>query len=225
MYNLFKYMMRLLLISLLFSLSGYGQLKTYTIGVKGDTLNGVDVKGQKQGKWVIHHDELRGEPGYDEEGIYKNDKREGPWRRYSQSGDLVALENYRWGNKDGESQYFTNFGDLLRQESWKAINPDKIYDTLEVEDVEHLGQFKKVVVKNEGAGIKHGTWKYYDATSGLIVKTENYVLGVLDGKKKDAVATAATDKKKVDKPQEVLDWEKKNAGKKKVKVRTGSTGY
>lgn len=218
--------MRLLIFfSLLISFSGYGQLKTYTIGVKGDTLNGIDAKGQKQGKWVIHHNELRGEPGYDEEGIYKDDRKEGPWRRYSPVGDLTALENYRWGNKDGQSQYFNNFGDLLRQESWKAINPDKIYDTLEVEDVEHLGQFKKVVVKNEGAGIKHGPWKYYDARSGLIVKSENYVLGVLEGKKKDAVASTTTDKKKVDKPQEVLDWEKKNAGKKKIKVRTGSTGY
>ena len=50
------------------------------------------------------------------------------------------------------------------------------------------------------------------------------MLGVLEGKKKDAVATTA-DKKKVEKPQEVLDWEKKNAGKKKVRVRDGSTGY
>ena len=91
--------------------------------------------------------------------------------------------------------------------------------------MEHLGQFKKVVVKNEGAGIRHGMWKYYDARSGLITKTENYVLGVLEGKKKDAVASADAGKKAVEKPQEVLDWEKKNAGKKKVKVRTGSTGY
>ncbi len=217
--------MRILLgFFLLISCSGYGQLKNYVISVKGDTLNGVDGRGLKQGKWVIHHDDLRGEPGYDEEGQYKDDKREGVWRRYSLMGDLTAMENYRWGNKDGQCKYFNNFGDLVREESWKAINPNKAYDTLEVEDVVHLGEFKKVVVKNDGAGIRHGVWKYYDPSSGLIVKSENYVLGVLEGKKKDAVATT-TDKKKVEKPQEVLDWEKKNAGKKKVKVRDGSTGY
>ena len=216
--------MRLLVVAcLLFSLAGFAQPKNFTIGVKGDTLNLTDTRGEKQGKWVIHYAALRGEPGYDEEGIYKNDKKEGPWRRYSQSGDLTALENYRWGNKDGQSQYFNNFGDPVRDESWKAINPNKLYDTLEVEDVEHLGQFKRVVVKNEGAGIRHGVWKYYDPRSGLIVKTENYVLGVLEGKKKDAVASAGTEKKAAEKPQEVLEWEKKNAGKKKVKVRTGST--
>jgi hypothetical protein len=36
---------------------------------------------------------------------------------------------------------------------------------------------------------------------------------------------AATDKKKIPKPAEVLQYEKKNAGKKKVKVRDGATGY
>ena len=217
------YMMRLLVVAgLLLSLSGWAQPKSFAIGVKGDTLNMVDAKGEKQGKWVIHHEPLRGEAGYDEEGLYKNDKREGVWRRYSQVGDLTAVEYYRWGNKDGKQQYFTNFGDPIREESWKALNPDKLYDTLEVEDVEHLGQFKRVVVKNEGAGIRHGVWKYFDSRSGLIVKTENYVLGVLEGKKKDAIASA-TEKKAVEKPQEVLDWEKKNAGKKKVKVRTGGT--
>lgn len=213
----------LVVVCLLLSFSGWAQPKSFTIGVKGDTLNLVDAHGEKQGKWVIHHEALRGEPGYDEEGMYKDDKKEGVWRRYSQVGDLTAVENYRWGNKDGKQQYFTNFGDPIRDESWKAINPNKLYDTLEVEDVEHLGRFKEVIVKNEGAGIRHGLWKYYDPRSGLIVKTENYVLGMLEGKKKDAIASAGTEKKAVEKPQEVLDWEKKNAGKKKVKVRTGST--
>jgi hypothetical protein len=38
-------------------------------------------------------------------------------------------------------------------------------------------------------------------------------------------ATVKKDEKKVmTKPQAVLDFEKKNAGKKKIKVRTGSTG-
>jgi hypothetical protein len=32
------------------------------------------------------------------------------------------------------------------------------------------------------------------------------------------------EKKAVTKPQAVLDYEKKNAGKKKIKVRTGQTG-
>jgi len=89
--------MRLIfLLSLFFSLNGYSQFKSYIIGEKGDTLNAVDAKGMKQGKWVIHVNSLRGEPGYEEEGLYVKDKREGPWRKYTIMGDLVALENYKW---------------------------------------------------------------------------------------------------------------------------------
>jgi hypothetical protein len=41
-----------------------------------------------------------------------------------------------------------------------------------------------------------------------------------------AKATSDTSgKKSVAKPKAVLDYEKKNAGKKKVKTRTGQTGY
>ena len=53
---------------LLVSLNSYSQLKSYFIGVKGDTLNKVDSKGMKQGKWVNHYDVIREEPGYEEEG-------------------------------------------------------------------------------------------------------------------------------------------------------------
>ena len=49
----------------------FSQPGSYIIGVKGDTLNKVDIKNQKQGKWVIRVDEVRGEPGYEEEGMLK----------------------------------------------------------------------------------------------------------------------------------------------------------
>ena len=43
-------------------------------------MNCVDVKGLKQGKWKLSYPKLRGEPGYDEEGEYKNDRKDGKWR-------------------------------------------------------------------------------------------------------------------------------------------------
>ena len=61
-----KIVLFFLLGGLMPGLRGYAQqLKDYTIGPKGDTLNGVDQQGQKQGKWVNHFDEVRGEPGYE----------------------------------------------------------------------------------------------------------------------------------------------------------------
>lgn len=203
--------------------SSQAQLKSYIIGIKGDTLNKVDANGKKQGKWVVKMPALRGEAGYDEEGVYIDDRKEGPWRRYSGVGDLLAIENMRWGYKDGVSQYFSGFGQLLRDERWKALNPDKQYDTVEIEDIDKPDHYKKVILKNEGASVRHGRWQTYDPVSGLIVKTENYTLGSSDIKKSDATAVV-TEKKSVAKPKEVLEFEKKNAGKKKIKVKDGSTG-
>ena len=214
--------MRLTLLGFLFffTLQGYSQWKDFTIGVKGDTLNCVDRQDRRQGKWVIHYDEVRGEPGYEEEGNYKDNRKEGVWRLYTLNGDLQGVENYRWGNKDGVCQYFTPAGELIREEGWKALNPNKLYDTLVVEDVDKPNTYKTVIVKNEGIGLKQGDWKYYNPTTGAVVRIETYTLGKLDSKKiakpaVDSTGSAAT------KPKEVLDFEKK-VGKKKVKVQDGS---
>ena len=214
----------ILIFSMLISLNGFSQLKDYSISVKGDTLNATDVKGLKQGKWVHRYEEVRGEPGFEEEGLYKDGRREGVWRKYTLMGDLLALEKYRWGYKDGTSQYFNALGELLREESWMALNPDKQYDTIDVENVDALGTFTRMIVKNEGASIRHGYWKFYDPTSGFVNKTESYTVGKLEkGDKAVAASTKATDAKGKVKPKEVMDFEKKNAGKKKIRVRDGST--
>ena len=78
---------------LLLCLGANAQWKSFIIGVKGDTLNRVDAKGLKQGPWSIHVDELRGNPGYEEEGFFVNDQKEGRWVRYSLQGDKLAIEN------------------------------------------------------------------------------------------------------------------------------------
>jgi antitoxin component YwqK of YwqJK toxin-antitoxin module len=210
----------LFLLSLLVSLNSYAQWKSYTIGAKGDTLNCIDQKGLKQGKWVNHVDEIRGEPGYEEEGEYKNNRKEGPWRIYTLVGDLMGVEFYKWGNKDGVCQYFATSGSLIKEESWRALNPDKAYDTLQIEDVDRLDTYKTVIVKNDGVAIKDGLWKYYDPTMGTVIRTESYTLGKLNAVKADASSTANTPKTSA-KPKEVLDFEKKT-GKKKVRVQDGS---
>ena len=203
------------------ALNAYSQSKwkSYIISPKGDTLNCVDQQGRKQGRWVNHYDEVRGEPGFEEEGVYKDDRKEGTWRLYTLGGDLSGVEFYKWGLKDGVCQYFGMNGSLQREESWRALNPDKLYDTITVEDVEHLDHYKTVIIKNEGAAIKDGVWKFYDPMSGMISRQETYTLGKLEH---PAAQTAlSTAPKTVAKPKEVLDFEKK-IGKKKVKVQDGS---
>jgi hypothetical protein len=209
---------------LFISFNGYTQAGSFMIGVKGDTLNKVDSKNLKQGKWVIRVDEVRGEPGHEEEGEFKNNRKEGTWRIYSLEGDLTGLEFYRWGNKDGACQYFNASGALVREESWRALNPDKLYDTLEVEDIDHLNEYKTVIVKNEGVAIRHGSWKFYDPSTGMINKIQTYTMGKLETPKNDAGGDSSkVVNKTMVKPKEVQDYEKKNAGKKKIKVRDGAT--
>jgi hypothetical protein len=232
--------MRLLFcLILLISLNSYGQWKSYTMSVRGDTLNRVDLKGRKQGPWLIHVDELRGEKGYEEEGYYENDLKEGTWKRFTLQGIKTAEENYRWGKLNGISKYYTTNGGLLREEGWRAMDPANPYDTVAVYDMHDPTKIKeRVVIKNDGIALKHGTWNYYDPAEGVIVKTERYRLDKLITDDGDVIdddpnsgglanggkARADTTGKKSAKPQAIIDYEKKNTGKKKIKVRDGSTG-
>lgn len=232
-------------ISILFSIAASAQCKTFRLSSNGDTLDCVDMKGLKQGRWLIKMPPLRGNPGYEEEGVYLNDKKEGTWRRFSLMGDPVAEENYKWGLKHGRSAYFTLTGPE-HEESWRALNPAKLYDTLDIQDLKDPNKFEQVIVKVDGRSMRHGVWKYYYPMTGALVKTEKYVLDQLqepgaedvtkslprlNGGGTSATAgdttvkaknTAAPDKPK-SKPKEVLEFEKKTSGKKKV-VRDGRTG-
>jgi hypothetical protein len=49
----------------------------YQLTANGDTINRVDQLKRKQGPWVIRLEEVRGEPGYEEEGFFRYDKKEG----------------------------------------------------------------------------------------------------------------------------------------------------
>ena len=225
---------------LLISISGFGQWKDYKISGRGDTLNRVDMKDKKQGPWAIQVNDLRGERGYEEEGYFENDLKEGTWKRYSLDGVKIAEENYRWGKLNGKQQYFTYNGGLVREESWRAMDPANAYDTVTVYDLKDpTKEVDRVVVKNDGYAVKHGKWNYYDPAEGKITTSEVYWLNKLQtdngeligdedikpikvSSNKSISDTAA--KKTMTKPQAVLDYEKKNSGKKKIKVRDGSTG-
>lgn len=223
----------LLLPLLLFSVNFlHAQCKTFKLSNNGDTLNCIDTKGLKQGKWILTTPKLRGEPGFESEGIFKNDKKEGLWRSFNLMGDLIAQENYKWGNLHGRSLYFTISG-LEREESWRALNPDKAFDTLDVVDPTNPNQFERIIVKNEGGSIKHGIWKIYSPNTGALIETQEYIMDQL----KEDFTTAKlktnrtnqlvdTAKKQATKmlPKEVADFNKKQAKKNKPVV-TGRTGH
>lgn len=214
----------LAIMQFLFLMNGFSQYKSFSLTADGDTINAIDSKDQKQGKWVIHTEELRGNPGYEEEGIFKNDKKEGIWRKYSLTGDIIAVELYKLGGKDGIQQYYTYLGDLIREESWRGYDPDAPYDTVAVygDGNNEIIDFK--IIKAEQYSVKHGEWKYFEAGSGRLIKMEKYDRGHLEipgGLAK--VAVVKEKPKEVDKTPEMLEWEKKNKGKKNA-YRDGRTG-
>lgn len=209
---------------MLISTSGFAQAfpwKEYKLTPRGDTINRLDQWSRKQGPWVHRYETVRGEPGYEEEGWYVHNRKDGEWRLYNLTGDMVGVEFYKWGLKDSICRYYTKHGDLRLEQSWKALNPDKPYDTIIVEDLDKLDTYREVIIKNEGASIKHGVWKYY-GEEGQVLRSELYTLGKLEEEAQAKVVSA--EKKPVTKPKEVLEFEKKNSGKKKVKYRDGSTG-
>ena len=219
-----RQLLLLTIIQFLFLMNGEAQYKSYKLNAQGDTINAIDNNGMKTGKWVIHVEPLRGEPGYEEEGIFKKDKKEGIWRQYSLVGDIIAVEFYKLGGKDGIQQYYTYLGDLIREESWRGYDPDAPYDTIAVygEGNNEIIDFK--IVKADQYSVRHGEWKYFEAGTGRLVKVEKYERGHLEtptDNKKTVVAPSAK-KKEVEKTPEMLEWEKKNKGKKKV-VRDGRT--
>ncbi|MEI6583867.1 MAG: hypothetical protein WCO43_09785 [Chitinophagia bacterium] len=161
---------------LLFSTGATAQYKSFIKGVHGDSINKVDMNNLKQGKWVIRVAPLRGNPGYEEEGYFKDDLKQGTWKSYNLMGDKIAEEVFRNGNKDGRCTYYSVAG-MIREEFWRA--PRKLeqqYDTIMVPDPGTPNKYNRVIIRNEGHSIKHGTWRYFDPVYGKIIAEEKYYL-------------------------------------------------
>ncbi|TAD86875.1 MAG: hypothetical protein EAY75_07035 [Bacteroidetes bacterium] len=223
----------MLLLLTVLGMPARSQCVSFKLSDRGDTLNCVDKQGLKQGNWLIKVPELRGQPGHDEEGTFKDGRKEGIWRSYNVQGDVLSVESYKWGLLNGKSQYYSVLG-LEREESWWAIDPSKKYDTVDVPDLYEDGKYTKVVVKNEFYSMKHGKWTWYDPQNGFVQRTEDFFrdsavnpLGMFGVKvrEKPQRADSILAGKKPAKPNIVEAWEKKNAGKKKVVVRDGSAGF
>ena len=213
------------LLILLFVVNGNAQYKDFSLSPKGDTLNIIDKKGLKQGKWANSIPEIRGEPAYEEEGNYKDDKKTGPWRKYNATGDLIAMENYLFGGKHGIQQYFTFLGAIEREEEWRGYNPDAPYDTIPVYGQGNNEIIDYKIVKAEQYSVPHGEWKFYEPT-GHITKIERYDRGfpIKDAVKKETAAAEPAKTKEKVKTKEILEYEKKYSKKKRAHMeRVGKT--
>ena len=200
--------MRALVLFLLFlSLTAHSQWKDFLITRRGDTLNRVDLQGRKQGPWVVSVPELRGERGYEEEGYFTNDLKEGIWKKFSVEGVKIAEENYRWGKLNGKQLYYSYNGGLIREEHWRAMDPAHAYDTVAVYDLKDPDKMiGEVIVKNEGMALRHGRFVYYDPRTEVIIQVENYVMNKLQ---EDADVKPVRDTVPKAIPRVIQDFDKK----------------
>lgn len=206
----------------------YTQCKTYELTSNEDTINCVDKNDKKQGRWKIHVQGLRGNPTTEDEGVFKDDLKEGLWRRYDAWGMMIALEQYKFGRKHLKQQYLEN-GKLEHVEYWISLDPEKKFDTVDVYDLYDPNKIEKKVVPVTPYALEHGTWTYFDPETGAVVKKEEYVLGQL--KQPKAPSLAKTDiplsdtstKPKVKPTKAMESFDKKNKGKKNA-IRDGRTG-
>ncbi|MEI8053726.1 MAG: hypothetical protein WCH52_08260 [Bacteroidota bacterium] len=208
---------------LIFSQNIFSQYKEFKLTQFGDTINAINKDGQKVGKWVTETNELRGEPGFVEEGIYKKGEKDGYWRKYSNQGDLLAMEHYILGGKDGLQQYFSFLGDLEREENWKGYNPDSPYDTIAVYGTGNGEIVDYKIVKALPYSVKDGEWRYFE--SGRLLRSEQWSVNNLVNPKAAASSRTKTPyvkPEKLEKPPAMVEWEKKNKGKKNV-IRDGQT--
>ena len=220
--------MRLVIIIIVcfISVSSFSQYKSFLLTDTGDTLNRVDSKGLKQGRWKVHVNALRMDPAYDEEGVFKNNLKEGIWRIYDTYGLLTAQENYKWGNKNGLQQYLFQ-GQLEHDENWRSVDPEKKFDTIDVPDVYDQYKIERKIIKIESYAVPFGKWKYYDPETGKVIKTEHYdALGNLYTPANPNATAPVTDSlpKKIAKPKAVEEFERGKKGKKSIRVRDGATG-
>lgn len=227
MQRIHSHYLSVIIFFLFFSTASKAQYKSYVLS-GNDTINRIDKKNLKQGKWVVRIEALRGEPGYEDEGMYKNDAKEGIWRRYTLMGDFIGLETYSHGGKDGLQQYYTPVGELVREESWKGYNPDAPFDTIPIYGTGNGEIIDYKIVKAEQYSVKNGPWKYYDPASGRLIKSEEWERNVIKQPRQAAAddeseAAAPPKKKEMQKTPAMLEWEKKNKGKKKG-LRDGNTG-
>jgi antitoxin component YwqK of YwqJK toxin-antitoxin module len=210
---------------LLLSTMANAQHKSFKISAKGDTINVVDKKGLKQGKWVIRTEALRGEDGFEDEGRFKDDLKEGIWRHYTLMGDPIGFETYLHGGKDGLQQYYTPFGELIREESWKGYNPDAPYDTIPIYGTGSNEILNYKIVKAVQYSVKQGTWRFYESFTGKLIRKEEWErnnLVIPNAPKKDVAVGDIKVKKVVPKTPEMLEFDKKKKGKKKA-LRDGET--
>lgn len=158
--------MRFLLLLFLFCLSAttYGQEKR--------PVNQVDEQGNKHGVWYVKTPARMGEPATVETGNYDHGKRTGIWYMMDGKGEMMSVESYKNGLLHGDVKYFEN-GKVFCTGRFRSISSKKLRDTIVVVDPITQEETYKVINHEQGTK-RHGTWRYFEPSTGQLLREEEY---------------------------------------------------
>lgn len=145
---------------------------SFEILENGDTINRLDSKNKRHGKWLAEYPAHHEEPAYIEIGNYVKGAKQGLWKTYYPNGLLIAEVNFKNDLKDGEARYYEE-GSLICIGNYLALNAKNAFDTVYVEQVDK-DELRPVIVKTDVGSIRHGSWTYYEPPSKEIKHVIEY---------------------------------------------------
>ena len=197
--------------------------------VDGDTINRIDNNNQKQGLWIINNKETGKKS---DEGLYKNNKKNGVWKKYYKSGSIKSEITYLNNIPTGYAKFYYENGNVSEEGIWKINkwtgnykyyfkNGNIAYDWNYNNNGKRTGTQKyyhdngNLMIEGDwDNGKESGVLKEYYA-DGSLKAEKNFANGKLDG------ASVKHYKKQEKKP--IIT--KQNKSEKSVKMFTGSGYY
>lgn len=153
-------------------------LLSLSMGANTGDINQVDANGHRQGYWVITG-YMSGDKSYSaesvvEEGIFKDSKKEGVWKKYWSNGKMRSEINYLSGRPNGFYKLF--YANGVREEEGNWVN------------ARNVGSFKRFHPNGSPqqdfqfseSGKRNGWQKYYHE-NGKLAMDVNVVNGVETG--------------------------------------------
>lgn len=145
------------------------QLLCFIVYSQGFTIkqNKRDDQKRKQGEWSEEVEATRGEDGYTWEGKYIDDRKEGIWKKYAQSGAMIAEETYKHNALNGPARYFQLNGALSAEGNFVAKDIDDTVETYRVIDpITQEEKFEEI--KRSANSLRDGLWKIYDEDGNMV---------------------------------------------------------
>lgn len=140
---------------------------------KGDTINRLDAKGQKQGLWRKYYptDTLFSE------GVYKNSMHTGTFRSFHPNGKLQAILHYRGIAEVCDAEIFSSEGVRIAKGKYIDKSKDSLWNYYDEEG-------KLSSSESYSRGKAEGVWKIF-YKNGQVSHETTYKAGVKSGPYKE----------------------------------------